>query len=107
MKSGATVLLVEDDETFRGVLGRAFQRRGYRVSVATSAEEAIEIAGVMPPDYAARAEQAIIFTVAAWDANCPQHIPQRIDAEAVEKALRERDRRIVELEAEVARLRVK
>lgn len=52
MKPGATVLLVEDDETFRRVLGRAFTKRGYRVSVATSAEEAVEVAGVMPPDYA-------------------------------------------------------
>ena len=63
------------------------------------------IARLMPPDYAAKAEQAIVFTVTAWDANCPQHIPQRIDADAVAKALRDRDRRIAELEAEVARLR--
>ena len=63
------------------------------------------IARLMPPDYAAKAEQAIVFTVTAWDANCPQHIPQRIDADAVAKALRDRDRRIAELEAEVVRLR--
>ena len=62
------------------------------------------IARLMPPDYAAKAEQAIVFTVTAWDANCPQHIPQRIDADAVAKALRDRDRRIAELETEVARL---
>ena len=65
------------------------------------------IARLMPQDYAAKAEQAIIFSVVAWDSNCPQHIPQRFDADAVEKALRERDRRIVELEAEVVRLRAK
>ena len=65
------------------------------------------IARLMPPDYAAKAEQAIVFTVTAWDANCPQHIPQRVDVDVVEKALRERDQRIAELEAEVARLRVK
>ena len=65
------------------------------------------IARLMPADYAAKAEQAIIFTVTAWDANCPQHIPQRVDADVVEKALRERDRRIAELEAEVARLRAR
>ena len=63
------------------------------------------VARLMPPDYAAKAEQAIVFTVTAWDANCPQHIPQRIDADAVAKALRDRDRRIAELEAEVVRLR--
>ena len=50
-------------------------------------------------------EQAILFHVATWDANCPQHIPQRFDAADVRKALGERDRRIVELEAEIARLK--
>ncbi|MEP7157486.1 MAG: pyridoxamine 5'-phosphate oxidase, partial [Betaproteobacteria bacterium] len=63
------------------------------------------IAQLMPRDYAAKAEQAIIFNVVAWDANCPQHIPQRFDADVVANVLRDRDRRIVELEAEVARLR--
>lgn len=32
-------------------------------------------ARLMPPDYKARPEQVILFTVSAWDANCPQHIP--------------------------------
>ena len=47
----------------------------------------------------------ILFTVSAWDSNCPQHIPQRFDAEDVAAALGERDRRIAALEAEVKRLR--
>jgi uncharacterized protein len=42
---------------------------------------------LMPPDYRARPEQAILFTVAAWDANCPQHIPQRFEAADVARAL--------------------
>ncbi len=61
-------------------------------------------AGLMPADYRARAEQVILFTVSAWDANCPQHIPQRFEAADVAKALAEKDRRIAELEAEIARL---
>lgn len=52
MKPGAAILLVEDDETFRRVLGRAFERRGYRVSVAASAEQALDLAAANPPDYA-------------------------------------------------------
>nr|WP_181166925.1 pyridoxamine 5'-phosphate oxidase family protein [Mesorhizobium sp. B2-8-3] len=51
-------------------------------------------ARLMPPDYKARPEQAILFTVTAWDANCPQHIPQRFEAADVAAALAERDRRI-------------
>jgi predicted pyridoxine 5'-phosphate oxidase superfamily flavin-nucleotide-binding protein len=60
---------------------------------------------LMPAGYKARAEQAIVFSVKAWDANCPQHIPQLVDVNEVVPAIVERDRRIAELEAEVARLR--
>ena len=59
----------------------------------------------MPEGYKARPEQLILLTVSAWDANCPQHIPQRFEAADVAAALAERDRRIAELETEVARLR--
>jgi len=63
------------------------------------------MARLMPADYKARPEQAILFTVTAWDANCPQHIPQRFEAADVAAALAERDRRIAGLEQEIARLR--
>ena len=60
---------------------------------------------LMPAGYKARAEQAIVFTVKAWDANCPQHIPQLIPVDEVIPAIAERDRRIDELEKELAVLR--
>ena len=60
---------------------------------------------LMPRDYRARAEQAIVFTVSAWDANCPQHIPVRVDATRLAEAIRSRDERIASLEAEVQRLK--
>ena len=60
---------------------------------------------LMPPGYNARAEQVLIFEVDAWDANCPQHIPQRFEAEDVAATLAERDRRIADLEAEIAEMR--
>jgi uncharacterized protein len=59
---------------------------------------------LMPSGYRARAEQVILFTVSAWDANCPQHIPQRFEGADVSAALAQRDVRIAELEAEIARL---
>ncbi|AZO73566.1 MAG: pyridoxamine 5'-phosphate oxidase [Mesorhizobium sp.] len=62
-------------------------------------------AGLMPANYKARPEQAILFSVTAWDANCPQHIPQRFEAADVAAALAERDGRIQSLEQEIARLR--
>lgn len=63
------------------------------------------LAKLMPDGYKARPDQVILFTVSAWDANCPQHIPQRFEAADVAAALAERDERIAALEAEVARLR--
>ena len=68
-------------------------------------EDADLLARLMPEDYRARAERAIVFKVSLWDANCPQHIPQRFEAADVRAALEERDERIRTLEAEVRRLR--
>jgi predicted pyridoxine 5'-phosphate oxidase superfamily flavin-nucleotide-binding protein len=62
-------------------------------------------AKLMPEGYKARPEQAVLFTVAAWDANCPQHIPQRFEAGDVAAALAGRDQRIATLEGEIERLR--
>jgi predicted pyridoxine 5'-phosphate oxidase superfamily flavin-nucleotide-binding protein len=60
---------------------------------------------LMPEGYKARPEQVILFTISAWDSNCPQHIPQKFDAGDVAAALAARDARIVELEAELAVLK--
>jgi predicted pyridoxine 5'-phosphate oxidase superfamily flavin-nucleotide-binding protein len=60
---------------------------------------------LMPAGYRARPEQVMLFTVAAWDVNCPQHIPQRLEIAEVEAAIKSRDQRIATLEAEVERLR--
>ena len=58
-----------------------------------------------PQGYKARPETVILFTVSAWDANCPQHIPQRFEAAEVAALLVERDNRIAALEKEVKLLR--
>lgn len=63
------------------------------------------IAKLMPAGYRARPEQVVLFTLAAWDANCPQHIPQRFDAADAAAALAERDTRIEKLETELRELR--
>jgi predicted pyridoxine 5'-phosphate oxidase superfamily flavin-nucleotide-binding protein len=60
---------------------------------------------LMPQGYRARPEQVILFKIAAWDTNCPQHIPQKFDAADVATALASRDQRIAELEAELAALK--
>ena len=68
-------------------------------------DDAALLASLMPAGYKARPEQVIVFTIAAWDTNCPQHIPQKFDAGDVAAALASRDARIAELEAEVAALK--
>ena len=60
---------------------------------------------LMPQGYRAKPEQVVLFTVTAWDVNCPQHIPQRFEAADVEAAIRSRDERIAALEAELERWR--
>jgi predicted pyridoxine 5'-phosphate oxidase superfamily flavin-nucleotide-binding protein len=67
---------------------------------------------LMPKGYRARPEQVIVFKIAAWDTNCPQHIPQKFDAADVAAAMAEasakveaRDKRIAELEAELTKLK--
>jgi uncharacterized protein len=60
---------------------------------------------LMPRGYRARPEQVILFRIAAWDTNCPQHIPQKFDAADVAAAIAQRDTRIAELEAELAALK--
>jgi predicted pyridoxine 5'-phosphate oxidase superfamily flavin-nucleotide-binding protein len=56
-------------------------------------------ARLIDPHYDARVEQAIVFTVTAWDANCSQHIPNFIRGEPAERALEVLRRRIRYLEA--------
>ncbi len=60
--------------------------------------ESLRVQGESTP-----AEQAILFAIEAWDANCPQHIPSRFEASDVAAALAARDRRIAELEAMLAK----
>lgn len=60
---------------------------------------------VMPEGYAAAPERVLLFKVTAWDPNCPQHIPRKIDADEVDAVLAERDREIAELKAQIELLR--
>jgi predicted pyridoxine 5'-phosphate oxidase superfamily flavin-nucleotide-binding protein len=62
-------------------------------------------ARLMPQGYRARPSQVILLAVHAWDANCPQHIPQRLEAADVAAALAERDRKIEQLTLELEGLR--
>jgi predicted pyridoxine 5'-phosphate oxidase superfamily flavin-nucleotide-binding protein len=54
---------------------------------------------------AGRTERTMTIHMEAFDWNCPKYIPVRFEAEDVQRALEERDRRIAELEAQLAQAR--
>ncbi len=51
-----------------------------------------------------KVERAIVFTLEAWDMNCPQHIHKRVPLAQVAPVIEQLQARIAELEAEVGRL---
>ena len=48
----ATLLLVDDDEDFLKVLAAAMRKRGFSITLASSAESAFELAKQEPPEFA-------------------------------------------------------
>ena len=100
--------LSENPKAFLFLIDYAHRRRIKIWGEARVVEDDPALTGkLMPADYRAKPEQTILFTVAAWDVNCPQHIPQRFDAADVAAALKERDQKITALEEEIARLKEK
>ncbi len=65
------------------------------------------LGALFPAGYKARVEQVILFTVAVWDANCPQHIPRKIALESLAEGVARYEARIAELEADIARLKAR
>jgi predicted pyridoxine 5'-phosphate oxidase superfamily flavin-nucleotide-binding protein len=57
------------------------------------------------PEYPGKVERAILFTVEAWDVNCPQHIHRRFSERQIAPVIERLQARIGELEAEVERLK--
>ena len=98
--------LSENDKAFLFLMDYAHRRRIKLWGRARVVEGDAALTGALTPEgYRARPEQVILFTVDAWDVNCPQHIPQKFDAVDVAAALADRDARIAALEAENARLK--
>jgi predicted pyridoxine 5'-phosphate oxidase superfamily flavin-nucleotide-binding protein len=98
--------LAENDRAFLFLMDYA-QRRRIKLwgRARVVSDDAELVAKLMPADYRARPEQAILFTIDAWDVNCPQHIPQKFDAADVAGAIDHLQARITTLEAENAGLR--
>ena len=54
------------------------------------------------PEYPGSVERAIVFTLKAWDINCPQHIHKRYTRRQIEPTIDALQARIAELEARLA-----
>ena len=52
MNAERLLLIVEDDAAFARTLGRSFERRGYRVLLATNLDEVTALLGTEAPGYA-------------------------------------------------------
>jgi predicted pyridoxine 5'-phosphate oxidase superfamily flavin-nucleotide-binding protein len=59
------------------------------------------------PDYPGKVERAIVFTVEAWDINCPQHIHKRFAQRQIAPVIAELQARIADLESQLTALRSK
>jgi predicted pyridoxine 5'-phosphate oxidase superfamily flavin-nucleotide-binding protein len=98
--------LADNDQAFLFLMDYANRRRFKlwgRARVVAGDQQLID--RLMPDGYNARPEQVILFEVLAWDINCPQHIPQKIDAGDVARAFARLEGRIAALETENAALR--
>jgi predicted pyridoxine 5'-phosphate oxidase superfamily flavin-nucleotide-binding protein len=98
--------LAENGQAFLFLMDYANRRRikiWGRARVVT--DDAELIGQLMPEGYRARPEQAIVFEVAAWDINCPQHIPRKIDAADAGETVARLEERIAALDAENAVLK--
>ena len=80
--------LAENDRAFLFLMDYAERRRVKLWGRARVVEDDAELmARLMPKGYDAHPLQAILFTLEAWDINCPQHIPQKFDAADVQAAI--------------------
>ena len=93
--------LEENDKAYIFLMDYANRRRIKIWGRARIVEDDPELlTSLVMPDYKAKPEQAVVFTIEAWDVNCPQHIPRRFSEEEVADAIAKLQQRITEVEDE-------
>jgi len=94
--------LSENQKAYIFLMDYANRRRIKIWGEAKTIEDDRELlAKVFDSDYRARPERVILFKITAWDVNCPQHIPVKLDEEEFLEILEPYKQRIEELEARV------
>jgi uncharacterized protein len=74
------------------------------MTVRPLADDPALAARLVTPELRARPQRAMVIKVEGFDWNCPQHIPLRLEADDVQRALDQRDARIAELESRLKAL---
>ena len=98
--------LKENDRAHIFILHFATQQRIKLWGRARVVEGDIELMErLVDPAYKARPQRAIVFTIEAWDTNCPQHIVPRYSEAEIAPSVNKLIERIKELEEEVAKLK--
>lgn len=99
--------LLENAKAFLFLMDYAHRRRVKIWGTARVVGDDPElIARLMPDGYSAKPQQVILFEIEAWDTNCPQHIPQKLDAADVAQVVARLEANIADLKAENAELRI-
>ncbi len=94
--------LSENPTAFLFLMDYAISRRVKVWGTATVVEGDPELlAKLSDPTYPGRVERAIVFTVEAWDVNCPQHIHKRFSQRQVAPVIEQLRARIAGLEAQL------
>lgn len=58
------------------------------------------------PDYPGKVERAIVFTIEAWDINCPQHIHKRFSQSQIAPVVEKLQARVADLEEQLGQAQV-
>ena len=97
--------LSENPKAFIFLMDYAESQRIKLWGTAAVIEEAPELfKHLSDPAYPGKVERVILFTIEAWDVNCPQHIHRRFSQHQVEEVIERLQERVRELEHEVAKL---
>jgi predicted pyridoxine 5'-phosphate oxidase superfamily flavin-nucleotide-binding protein len=97
--------LSENSRAFLFLMDYANQQRVKLWGTARIEDDPELLDQLRDPDYPGKVERAIVFTIEAWDINCPQHIHQRFSQGQVQPVIEQLQHRITELEETLAKLR--
>jgi len=95
--------LLENPKAFIFLMDYAARQRVKLWGTARVVEDDPELLDQLrDPSYPGKVERAIVFTIEAWDINCPQHIQKRFSQRQIAPVIEELQSRISDLESQLA-----